>query len=190
MELPFHFAIDMLTFISIGGKIRLSKARRRKMKRIIAAVCAAVGVIGALTIFFAMQATPKNVLNLVRAESLEAENGVITVPEGYTVIEDEAFAGKTDFNKVIIKGEVQIGERAFYSCTNLRSVVLEKKCDIGSEAFADCTSLESLSSNSKEGSCAENAFAGHGAITVFCHRDSDILRVAQLNDISYKIIGE
>ncbi len=158
------------------------------MKRKLIAAAAVAAVIGGFAVFFAFQAEPKNVLSLVRAENLEIENGVITVPERYTVIEEEAFAGKTEFNKVIIEGKAEIGKRAFYGCPNLRTVVMEQDCEIGEEAFADCSVLESVSANSGGGSCAENAFNGHGGLTIFCRSGSEILSVAQWADISYKVI--
>ncbi len=156
-------------------------------KFIIPAVCV-IGIIAAFAVFFAMQTTPKNVLNPVRAQNLEIRDGVITVPEVYTLIETEAFAGKTDFNKVVVQGEAQICERAFYGCPNLRSVILEKKCEVGSMAFADCPALESVSVNSGEGSCAGDAFDGHGGLVIYCRENSEVIDVARRSDISYRVI--
>ncbi len=159
------------------------------MKKVII-ISVAVVVIAALVIFFASQATPENVLTLPRAEQLEIKDGVIVISEKYTEIEAEAFAGRTDFSRVEIKGEADIGERCFYGCPNLREVITEKACVIGSQAFADCSSLKSVTVISPLSSCASDAFDGHGGLTVYCRENSLILETVQQKDISYKIIGE
>lgn len=160
------------------------------MKKKLIIIGIIVAVIAALVIFFAMQATPGNVLNVVRAESLEAVNGTITIPEKYTVIDAEAFANKAEFNKVIIKGETEIRQMAFYGCQNLSEVVLESACEIGESAFANCPSLTIVEVRSPDGGCMDNAFDGHGGVTILCHEGSAALQVAQIRDLNYRIIEE
>lgn len=158
------------------------------MKKKVIGISAAAVILAAFVIFFALQATPSNVLNLVRAEGLAVDDGVLIIPESYTVIEAEAVAGKTDIDTVIIQGEAEIGARAFYGCPNLREVVIERACDIGEGAFADCPYLKSVTINSAEGSCAEDAFDGHGGLVMYCREGSEALEVAQRADMSYEII--
>ena len=158
------------------------------MKKAIIIVGIIAAVIAAFAVFFALQATPGNVLNSVRAESLEIINGAVTVPEKYTVIDSDAFSGKGEFSAVVIKGETKIESMAFYGCPNLREVTLEKACDIGSMSFGECPSLKKVTVLSADGSCAEDAFDGHGGVTVYCREDSAALQVAKIKDLSYKII--
>lgn len=158
------------------------------MKKIVIAAVSVVLIIAAFVIFFAMQTTPGNVLNKVRAEELEVVDGTVTIPEKYTVIEEEAFAGKIDFDSVIIKGETEIGDRAFYGCPNLKEVLIEKNCDIGASAFGSCSQLMVVTIESKGGRCAENAFDGHGGVLIRCPEDSPAFIVARVKDLSYSII--
>ena len=158
------------------------------MKKILIIIGIVVAIIVAFAIFFAMQATPGYVLNVVRAESLEVVNGTVTVPAKYTVIESEAFAGKIDFDSVVIEGETEIRERAFYGCPNLKEVVIKDACDIGELAFGDCPELMVVTIESVGGDCAENAFDGHGGVLIRFPADSPALFVAQANDMSYSII--
>ncbi len=155
-----------------------------------AVIISAAVVAAALAIFFASQAVPGNVLTLPRAEQLEIKDGVLVIPEKYTEIEAEVFAGRTDFSRAEIKGEAVIGERCFYGCPNLREVIIDKSCTIGSKAFGDCSSLKSVTVSSPKSSCAKDAFDGHGGLTVHCRENSRILEAVQQRDISYKIIGE
>lgn len=160
------------------------------MKKKIIIISAIAVIIAALAVLFALQATPSNVLNVVRVENLEIEDGVLTIPEKYTVIEAEAVAGKTDFDTVIIKGEAEIGYHAFYGCPNLREVIIEKACDIGEGAFADCPYLVKAEISSVGGSCAEDAFTGHGGLVIYCREGSEVMEIARSLDISYEIIED
>ncbi len=157
-------------------------------KKLIMAGIIVILIIAGFTVFFAFQATPGYVLNTVRAEELENADGTITVPEKYTVIDAEAFAGKADFRKVVIEGETRIMESAFYGCPNLNEVVIEDACDIDSKAFAACPSLKSVTVKSADGLCADDAFEGHGGVTVYCQEGSQVLEVAKRGDMNFKII--
>ena len=158
------------------------------MKKALIIIVIILAVVSAIAILFATQATPGNVLNSVRADSLEIVDGAVTVPEKYTVIDAEAFAGKGEFSRVIILGETEIGARAFYGCPNLREVTIEKDCDIKSGAFADCPALRSVTVKTAGGACAEDAFDGHGGLVISCREGSEVLEVAKIRDISFEII--
>ena len=160
------------------------------MKFKVAVGAAAAVVLAGLIILFATQYTPKNVLNFVRAENMEGENGVLTITDDYDTIEAEAFAGRIELHTVVIKGETAIGERAFYNCTNLETVVLEQACDVSAEAFADCPRLKSIVSLSPDGTCADDAFSGHAGATVACPRDSAVWNVALRADMNLREIDE
>ncbi len=142
-------------------------------------------IIAALAVFFAFQATPSHILNSPRASAIEALDGVLSISERYTLVESEVFAGKTDFSTVIFEGEVQLCERAFYGCPNLENIVFEKNADIGSEAFADCPSLKAA--HIRGGTCAENAFIGHGGLTLYCPEGSEAESIALRMDMSLVI---
>lgn len=154
------------------------------MKFKITVISIAAILLVALIVFFAMQYTPSNVLNYVRAANLEIDDGVLTVPARYTVIEPEAFNGRIEFNTVIIEGEADIGSRAFYNCTSLIRVVIKESCNIGEEAFADCPMLKEIEILSPDGSCADNAFNGHAGAVVSCRRGSEAWEVARRADMS------
>ncbi|MCH5188622.1 MAG: leucine-rich repeat protein [Oscillospiraceae bacterium] len=154
------------------------------MKFKITVISIAAVLLIALVIFFAMQYTPSNILNYVRAANLEIDDGVLTVPAEYTVIEPGAFNGRIEFNTVIIEGETDIGSRAFYNCTSLSRVVIRESCDIGDEAFADCPMLKEIEVLSPGGSCADNAFNGHSGAVVSCYNGSEVWEVARRADMS------
>ena len=160
------------------------------MKKKILIIAIVIAIIAALVIFFAMQATPGYVLNQVRAEKLEVVDGTIIVPENYTVIDTEAFAGLAEFDSVIIRGKTEIRERAFYGCPNLSEVIIEDDCEIGELAFGDCPELIVVSFETAGGSCDESAFDGHGGVTILCHEGSGAHQVALIKDLNYKIIEE
>lgn len=153
-------------------------------KRIIIPVVI-LAIIAALAVFFALQSTPKNVLNAPRADALYAENGVITVPDTYTVIGSEAFAGKIDFDTVIIEGSAVIEERAFYGCPNLKRVELRQKCEIGDLAFASCPKLKTVEILSAETTSAETAFNDHSGITLEFPAGSPLEELARRMDMRY-----
>ncbi len=153
-------------------------------KRIIIPVVI-LAVIAALAIFFSLQSTPKNVLNAPRADALYAEGGVITVPDTYTVIGAEAFAGKIDFDTVIIEGSAVIEERAFYGCPNLERVELRQTCEIGDLAFASCPMLKTVEILSADTTSAETAFDDHNGITLEFPVGSPIEELARRMDMRY-----
>lgn len=69
--------------------------------------------------------------------------GIITIPEGVTEIEDEAFAFREDIHEVRLPLSMKrIGKSAFQECVNLEKINfphgLEK---IGDAAFCNCLSL-------------------------------------------------
>lgn len=157
-------------------------------KSYIIGITAAVLAVAALVVLFASQATPKNVLNQVRASALVSGEETVTIPPEYTVIEAEAFAGIAEFSRVVITGNTEIGEQAFYGCPNLREVVIEGDCEIGDSAFASCPELKEVLITSARTTCADNAFDGHGGVLIRCPSGSRAVEVARLRDISYEII--
>lgn len=73
-------------------------------------------------------------------------DGVLTLPSGISIIENEAFAGQTELTEVILPDTVrEIGAAAFAGCENLRRIVLpEGLHTIGQGAFLDCTALREI----------------------------------------------
>ena len=158
------------------------------MKKKLLIVGSVIFVIAGFTVFFALQATPGNVLNAVRAQKLEIVDGTLTVPEKYAVIEADTLSGMADFDKVVLRGEKRVCAEAFYGCPNLEEVTIEDACQIEERAFADCPRLKTVTANSPDVICADDAFRGHGGITIYCREDSEILAVAKRSDLSFKII--
>lgn len=67
------------------------------------------------------------------------KDGVLTIPEGVTKIEESAFRSDWNIKKVVLPSSLkEIGDEAFYNCLNLKTVSgganLEK---VGFEAFAE-----------------------------------------------------
>lgn len=73
---------------------------------------------------------------------LGAESRVV-VPEGITVIAEEAFAGIETIDKVILPESLrEIGSEAFRGCLMMQTIALpEGLCRIGAGAFSDCVKL-------------------------------------------------
>ena len=67
---------------------------------------------------------------------------------------------------------------------------MEQACDVSAEAFADCPRLKSIVSLSPDGSCADDAFSGHGGATVACPRGSAVWDVARRADMNLREIDE
>ncbi len=72
--------------------------------------------------------------------------GEYVIPDGVTVIEDEAFSGARDLTAVTIADTVtEIGREAFEECSGLTAVVLPDGLSyLGERAFCWCDSLESV----------------------------------------------
>jgi len=62
--------------------------------------------------------------------------GDFVVPEGITVIGDQAFSGCSSLTHIHIpKSVTSIGDLAFEECTNLVSAIVPKTCSVDSTAF-------------------------------------------------------
>lgn len=68
----------------------------------------------------------------------------VVLPEGITVIDDEAFQGAISLKTINIGNTKEIGDRAFSGCTSLTGIDLSKVETIGEEVFNGCTSLSSV----------------------------------------------
>ncbi|MBQ8614650.1 MAG: leucine-rich repeat protein [Ruminiclostridium sp.] len=70
----------------------------------------------------------------------------VIIGEGMTVIEEEAFFGRTDLTAVVIAdGVKEIGRLAFGDCINLKTIVLPESLEtVGEFAFSLCQSLENI----------------------------------------------
>ena len=69
----------------------------------------------------------------------------ITLPEGLTSIEDEAFSGCNLTSITIPESVISIGKSAFSGCSNLLSVIIPNGVtSIGSSAFYECSNLKSI----------------------------------------------
>ena len=126
----------------------------------------------------------------------ELIDGVMTAElpddEMYNAIGDDAFAGNTSIEKVIIpQGVGSIGKRAFKDCKNLKEVVLpehetagktEALTTIGEDAFRDCLLLSKINIGSGEG-CAPVNTIFHRAFMNCKHlTDVDFSTMSWLGD--------
>ena len=69
---------------------------------------------------------------------------LVTIPEDYAVIGDEAFIGHAELRQVRLHdGCYGIGERAFAGCANLLEINFPENCDwIAEKAFSECVNLQ------------------------------------------------
>ena len=76
----------------------------------------------------------------------EQEKNIVSIPDGTTIIDSEAFSGRTDIESVIIPDSVtEIGYCAFYGCTGLTSIIIPDSVKkIGDNAFSGCSNLTSI----------------------------------------------
>lgn len=67
----------------------------------------------------------------------------VEIPEGVTVIGEDAFSGCDSITSVVIpKGVTKIGDNAFSGCEGLKSLIIPKGLKkIGEDAFEGCTNL-------------------------------------------------
>ena len=136
---------------------------------------------------------------------------LVTIPEDYAVIGDEAFIGHAELRQVRLHdGCYGIGERAFAGCANLLEINFPENCDwIAEKAFAECvnlritslpprvwicegafqycTSLQELEIPEGVTEIEKDAFLGCTNLVILCKENSCAHVYAQENGIPYRI---
>ena len=94
-------------------------------------------------------------------------SGEYTIPDFVNTIENQAFNGCKNLNKITIGNQVtEIGIFAFFRCTNLSTVTFgSSPTTISSYAFASCTSLTSITFPANITSIHKNAFSSCSNLT-------------------------
>lgn len=86
-------------------------------------------------------------VNIVGYVGLGGDDIVIPASvDGHTVqrVNDGAFEGNTNIEKLTVQGGVEIGANAFRNCDNLQTLVIEDEILIGDNAFYSCDRLQSV----------------------------------------------
>ncbi len=116
--------------------------------------------------------------NLANPEGMIVLNGIlysyigheqiVSIPEGVTKIEDDAFKNKNMFREVVFPNTVNtIGARAFYGCSGLEHILFSNSIEeIGFDAFCGCGMKDVIVPKSVKKVYA-GAFCGCSRITVF-----------------------
>ena len=93
-------------------------------------------------------------------KSQNINDGILTIPNGYTTIGTDAFTFCEGFTSVVIPNSVKtIGVRAFNACEGLTSVTIpDSVSSIDFSAFYHCRQLTSVSIPSSIHSIGEHAF--------------------------------
>ena len=93
---------------------------------------------------------------------LQAENGVVTLPERVTEIGAGAFSGVKGLKEIIIPGTVKVIDRdAFSYNTEIEKVTIENGVlSIGEDAFRECTELKEITIPDSVIEIGESAFRG------------------------------
>ena len=89
----------------------------------------------------------------------------LTLDNGFTSINDSAFAGQGSIMSISGPGVLTVGESAFSNCASLMSVSLPSATSLGHYAFYSCGSLSSISLPSVT-SAGTYAFYASGVTTV------------------------
>lgn len=73
-------------------------------------------------------------------------NGIVTIPNGFTDIDQKAFKGKKNITKILLPRSIRrVGSGAFCGCESLQEVYLPNGIEaIGEEAFMECKALKSV----------------------------------------------
>jgi hypothetical protein len=142
-----------------------------KNKRSPVIIIGGIAIVAVALILFNMKPADVATFNIVEkvftSEMYSRTDSHVVIPDGYTVIDNRAFAENKNLVSVTIPNSVtRIGWSAFYRCTGLTSITIPNSVtSIGNSAFSGCAGLTRVTIPNSVTAIGVQAFSGCTGLT-------------------------